>query len=109
MTRLHTYEHSIDVPRNEDELVPLSSTALGVILEIVHCPFALSLRKLCFKFGVIALGGCLLDDDLGKVIAEAEDDVLVLLSELEFLEGLEALRVNTDAGGLDIDNAMVSL
>lgn len=90
-------------PGDKDKLVPLACATLGLVLEVIHGPFALCLRKLADKCLVVGVAGGLHDDNLLQVIAETVDDVFVLLAELEFLEHLETLRADTDAGGLDID------
>jgi hypothetical protein len=89
-------------PTQEDNLVPLARTLL-LKLEIIDGPSALGLREISHEIFVFLVTRRFINDNLGQILAEGEDDVLVLLLQLEVLEVIETLRVDADSGGLFIN------
>lgn len=88
-----------DVPLEEADLVPLSLVA-SLVLKVKDGPSALGGGQVADKVVKAVRGGGLLDDDLGELGVEVEDDVLVLFADLEVLELLETFGVDTDSGRL---------
>ena len=87
-------------PGEESDLAPLPAIVL-LKVKVVHGPSAFRLGEVADEIVVRgAERALLLDDDLGVVLGEREDDVLALLPELELLVRLETLWVDADTGGL---------
>lgn len=78
----------MDAPGEESYLVPLAR-ALLLVLEVVHRPSAIRLRKVGDEVVVVWGLGLLLDDDVCLVGIDGENNVLDLLAQLERLEGFE--------------------
>jgi len=83
----------IGSPGVEDDLVPLA-TILQVV-KVVNTPSAMTLREILEEIIVVAIP-LLLDDDFVVIFVEVIDDVLVLVTELEFLEDGNALIADGD-------------
>ena len=86
-------------PRKEDDLVPLAGTLL-LKLKVVRGPAALSLGEIGQEIVIVGRFGGLVDDNLGQLFVEGEDDVFVGFAQLEGLERLQTRRIDADAGCL---------
>jgi len=95
-------ERKRNPPTQEDNLVPLARTLL-LKLEIIDGPSALGLGEISQESIVVCIIRCLFKDDLGIVLVEGEDDILLLLPKLESLERFNALGIDADSGGLFIN------
>lgn len=71
-------------PREETDLVPLFAI-LPLKLEVVYRPLAFRLGEIGEEMIVVVRTGRLLDDDLGVIFVEVEDDIFELLLQLERL------------------------
>ena len=83
----------------KDYLVALTAVLL-LKLKVVNGPATLVLGQIGKEL-VVVRGRPRLDlDDLRLVRAESEDDVFVLLPQFQFLEHIQAIRVDGYAGRL---------
>jgi len=87
-----------DLPTVEGDLVPL--TTILLIFEVVNSPSTLILWEIAEESVIIGLVARFLDDDLGISFVEVVDDVLELVTELEFLEGCETFIIDANTGCL---------
>ena len=88
-----------NVPVVKDDLVALAPVLL-LELKVVYGPATLVLWQIREEIVVVRGGPCLVADDLRLVIAESEDDVLVLLPQFQLLVRGQAIWVHGDAGRL---------
>lgn len=78
------------------------------VFEVVNVPTAFGFRGACNEVVIllsnVATGGCLrlLDDDRLVVVRQLEGDVPELLAQLQNLESLNALVVDTNSARLRI-------
>lgn len=86
-------------PRHEDNFVARTLIAL-LVFEVVHGITALGRRELRNKVVKVSRLAGLGYNDLGVVWGESEDDELHLPTQLQRLELLEALLVDTNSGRL---------
>lgn len=104
----HILRRIIRHPGDKGNLVALSRTAIGIVLDIKNgiapadallALFVLALggHELLPELGVVRVCGRLLDDYLLPVVADLEDDPLELLFQLEVVEGGDALGCDRDA------------
>lgn len=90
----------------KDDLVALA-TVLLLKLKVVHGPATLVLGQIREE-NVVVRGGLRLElDDLRLVLAESEDDVLVLLPQFQLLVQGQAIWVHGYAGRLMGNKVMV--
>ena len=75
-------------PLEEDDLGSLALAGADLVLEVVDSVLAVVLRELLQEGVVGRVGGRVVDDNLGLVVVQLVDDVLVLLAQLEVVERL---------------------
>ena len=94
MTTMIMARHKVrmggDVPVVKDDLVA-PATLLLFKLKVVHGPTTLVLGQIGEEILVLLGRRRLQHDDLRPVLAEPEDDVLVLLLQFQLLEHLQGL------------------
>jgi len=83
---------AIGRPADEEDLIPLAT--LLFVSKVVNSPPTLGLWESTDEIIVITVCARILNDDLGVVVVEAIDDVLVLVTKLEILESGETGRVD---------------
>lgn len=81
-------------PGEENNLVSLTFTSTNLVLKVVDGVLAVVLRQLLQESVVVRLGRGLLNNDLGLRVVQLVDDELVLLAQLQVVEGLQRFVSN---------------
>lgn len=81
-------------PGDENNLVSLTFTSTDLVLKVVDGVLAVVLRQLLQESVVVRLGRGLLDNNLGLRVVQLVDDELVLLAQLQVVEGLQRFVSN---------------
>jgi len=115
-SRCHVYHFStyvlrriIRYPADEGNFVPGALARVELVLDIEYgitaadallalAVFALCVQELLAEDLEVGLLGALLNDNLFPVVADLVDDPLDVLSELELVEGADALRADGNTG-----------
>lgn len=85
-------------PSEEHNLVSLSLTITDLVLKVVDGVLALVFRQLLQKGIVLLIGGGLLHNNFSLVIVYLVDNELVLLAQLQVVEGLQGFVSNGNTG-----------
>lgn len=81
-------------PGVEDDLVSLTFATANLVLKVVDGVLTVVFRQLLQESVVAVLGGGFLNDNFGLVVVQLVDDELVLLAQLQVVEGLQGFICN---------------
>lgn len=87
-------------PSEEHNLGSLALASTNLVLEVVHGVLTLVLRQLLQEGVVVLAGGGLLDNNLGFLVVQSEDDELEFLAQLQIVEGGQRLIGNSNSAWL---------